>query len=539
VLGLALLGCTSEIGGPLGGSAAAGQSTGGSQAGTSSGQSGAAAGGASGTGGTSGAAGAAGTSGTSGVDPTDPTLHLPFARLTRAEYRATILSAFGVEVDLSEIPEDGRIGRFTSNIGVFPDPVQPYLFAAEAFTAELIPSQLPACGGAAAASCIESSYRAPIERLYRRALLADEVSSFASLITGLEANGATAAEATRAAIVFALTNPDFIFRSMPVAGDTARARRLAEQLSYTLWDAPPDPDLTGAVSSTGPGDLGQRLREQAARLSTDERAVAVLARFLAQWLKLDLDDRLREPSFGTSPLYAELLFYVRNALATNVPVTSFVNGKTGFVHQQNAAIYGVTAEPSSGDVAEVTWADTSPRRGLVTQEVIADASRHPNATRSPIFRGLMVRVALLCDAIAPPPAEVVDLMDEVEDRLTDGRCAGCHSLIEPIGRAFGAIDPGGMVTDAVIEEHPELAGTYANLPALLDAIAGSRTFATCFARNLLGFYLEQSPEQVNSVSVSEVAAVVEAGGGFGDVLAQTVASISTHSQAAVPWCSGP
>ena len=538
LLGFALLGCVAELGGP---GASAEPPPGSSQAGTPSTQGGAS---GSGTGGTSGASGTGGSagvgaSGAGGTAPTDPTLYLPFARLTRAEYRATLSSALGIEPDLTEIPEDGRIGRFTSNVGVFPDPVQPYLFSAEALTTELIPNRLPACGGATSTACLESSYRAPLERLYRRPLLGDEMTTLASIISGLEANGASATEATRAALVTALINSDFLFRSIPVAGDPARSRRLAEQLSYTLLDAPPDADLTGAISNATPAELWLRLREQASRLSTDARAVPVLARFLAQWLRVDLDDRLAHDDYAGSPLYAELLAFAENALRENVPVTSFVNGRTGFVQQGHAAAYGLLSLPSGENVVQVTWPDASPRRGLISQEAIADASRHPDPTRRPIFRGLMVRNSLLCETIAPPPADAVDLLDEVEDRLVDSRCAGCHVLMEPIGRAFAALDIGGTPSEAVIEDHPELSGTYASLPALLDAIAGSQTFANCFARNLLGFFLEQVPEQVNVVSVSEVAAVVKAGGGFGDILAQTVVSLEAHSQAAVPWCSGP
>jgi hypothetical protein len=50
-----------------------------------------------------------------------------FTRLTRSEYQETLLQALGVDADLAAIPEDGRIGPFTSNVRVTPDPVHPYL----------------------------------------------------------------------------------------------------------------------------------------------------------------------------------------------------------------------------------------------------------------------------------------------------------------------------------------------------------------------------------------------------------------------------
>ena len=48
-----------------------------------------------------------------------------------------------------------------------------------------------------------------------------------------------------------LMNPDFLFRASPFSSDPARGRRLAEQLSYALWDAPPDPELMAASEGRG------------------------------------------------------------------------------------------------------------------------------------------------------------------------------------------------------------------------------------------------------------------------------------------------
>src|SRR5690606_10579398 len=119
--------------------------------------------------------------------------------------------------------------------------------------------------------------------------------------------------------------------------------------------------------------------------------------------------------------------------------------------------------------------------------LIAASSRHPDLTRRPIFRGLLVRRALLCDEIPAPSADLVALAAEVGDRTEDPRCAGCHQLIDPIGYAFGTLDADidDAPQSAEIIGHPELAGTYDSLPALLDAIASSRIFAECFAEHWL------------------------------------------------------
>ncbi len=74
---------------------------------------------------------------------------------------------------------------------------------------------------------------------------------------------------------------------------------------------------------------------------------------------------------------------------------------------------------------------------------------------------------------------------------------------------------------------------------MLDAIAGSRAFADCFARQMWAFFLEQPPAEVDAASIAELAAVVRSGGSLGDVVSQMAVSLEARSRAAVPWCEGP
>ena len=327
------------------------------------------------------------------------------------------------------------------------------------------------------------------------------------MLGNLVTAGLTAENATRAMVTSALLHPDSMFRTTPLAGDAARARRLAEHLSYALWDAPPDAELAAVGSGTA-GDLGTRLRSQAERLGRDPRAVPVLARFMAQWLHVDLDLKLgADAAYATSPLYLELLAFVQDALATGVPVTSFVNGTRGFVHRNNLAPYGLTSAPGTADVAAVTWPATSPRRGVIGEEAIVDPTRHPDVGRRAIFRGLLVRSSLLCQTVPPPSAELVALAGEVTDRTKDARCSGCHLMLEPVGAAFAALDRDftGTVPAVELNSHAELAGTYPQLAGFLDAVAASRAFSDCFARQMWAFFLEQPPAEVDAASIAELA----------------------------------
>jgi hypothetical protein len=524
----------SGTGGKSGGKAGASAASGGASGSSAGGSGGSSAGGSGGSSAGSGTGGSAGTG-------TPQAVFGEFTRLTRAEYAATVTAALGVEVDLAIIPEDGRIGVYTSNASVSPDPVHPYLLAAEDLAALLIPAELPACDGAEADNCLRDDYREPIEALYRRPLTDAELTRLATMLETLVDGGTSATDATRTVLVSALLSPDFLFRASPIAADAAgAARRLADTLSFALWDEPPDAELAGVATSTA-SELSARLREQATRLGSDARAIPVIARFLAQWLHVDTDLRLSDAAFATSPRFLELIAYVEDALESQAPVRDLVAGRRGFVHEDNLEAYGLDSLSGSGTVVGLDWPAPSKRRGLVSEELFADATRHPDEGRRPIFRGKLVRTSLLCDTIDPPSADLLALADEVSDRTTDVRCRGCHTLLDPIGRTFASldIDHEGTVPAAEILGHPGLEGTYADLPALLEAVAGSRSFAECFSRHWLAFFLEQELAAADPTWVAELADLVEAGASLGEVVEQTIVALESRAKLAVPWCEGP
>jgi len=527
-------GCTAQVGEPGGGAAVV---TGGSASPDSPGGGGAS---PSADGGSQPGRNDGGSGGGGGGGSKPGVLVSPFARLSRVEYQATIKAAFGVEASTSGIPDDSRVGPFTSNVSVLPDPAGTFMLASEDLAALIVPSKIPACTAANAATCIPRSYQGPIEKLYRRTLAPAELTAFATLLTTLEKAGVTSEEASRRLISSVLMSPDFLFRVTPIGGAPARAQQLAEQLSYALWDAPPDVELASAAQAS-PADLGARLRDQAVRLSKDPRAVTPLARFLAQWLRVDVDNHLDEIGYEKSPLYLELSEFVKDSLANNVPVTSFVNGKRGFVHKDNFDKYGLSASTSSSPVVAVTWPANSARRGVLGEELLIDATRHPDPSRRSIFRGHLVQSSLLCNDIPPPPPELQALAGEVSDRTADPRCKTCHLLMEPVGAAFAALDSDhtGAIPPAVLNGSDEVGGTYPDIATLLDKIAPSQAYADCFARHLLGFFLEQDPTLVEDAAVADIASIVKSGGGFGDAVAQLIVSLEARSKSVTPWCAAP
>jgi hypothetical protein len=205
------------------------------------------------------------------------------------------------------------------------------------------------------------------------------------------------------------------------------------------------------------------------------------------------------------------------------------------VHRDNSDIYGVDVADEE-TLQEVQWPADSTRRGVLAQELFSAATRHPDLSRRPIFRGLLVRRALLCDPIPAPSAELVALAGEVGDRTQDARCSSCHLRLDPIGRAFAAWDEGEDAVGAEVIGHTELEGTYSDVGALLDAVADSRAFAECFSKHWLAFFLEQPLAEVDPAWIALLADDVEAGASLSQIMQSSVRELVTRSESFVPWC---
>ena len=86
--------------------------------------------------------------------------------------------------------------------------------------------------------------------------------------------------------------------------------------------------------------------------------------------------------------------------------------------------------------------------------------------------------------------------------------------------------------------HPELAGSYPDLPALLSAVAESRAFAECFARHWLAFFLERPPSETDPIWVGELADSIASGASLRSVVERTSLTLFERSRDVEPWCSG-
>ncbi|UJR83189.1 DUF1592 domain-containing protein [Sandaracinus amylolyticus] len=312
--------------------------------------------------------------------------------------------------------------------------------------------------------CVRSFVRAFGERAFRRPLTDEDVELLASAADPLPIT----ADALANVVALIVNSPELFY--LPEHGQDGAvgatvpldAFELAARLSYHFWSAPPDDELLEAAR-TGALLRDDEYERQLDRLVTDPRADEAFAEFFSDWLRLgevaDLDVQVGRPRFdafaGTDVPTPEL----RTAMIDDVLEAARANLRAGsslsdlLLDRRSytrdpllARIYGTSPWDGSGEPPTPPGA----RAGLLTRPAFL-ATGTP--TTRPIMKGVLVRMALMCEAVPPPPANADAVRPEASalattrdatEALTQApgtACAGCHATaINPLGFATEGFD---------------------------------------------------------------------------------------------------
>jgi hypothetical protein len=284
-------------------------------------------------------------------------------------------------------------------------------------------------------------------KAFRRPLRAEERTRYQALYA--KGGAQLVAEAM-------LQSPAFIFRLEDTDDAALKAYAAASRLSFSLWASMPDDELLSAAAN---GELNTQagIEKQARRLLADERAKENIDEFTSQWLRFDrvlgtAKDRRRYPKFSREAAVAmteEARRFVRDLAWGDRSFMELLTDPHGYLSADLAAIYDLPAPAREYD--RVPFDAKSERAGLLGQALFLASTAKPDDT-SPTARGLFVREQLLCQHVPPPPPGVdTNLPVLSEDKpltnkerlsahLTSPSCAGCHTLIDPIGFGFEKFD---------------------------------------------------------------------------------------------------
>lgn len=310
-----------------------------------------------------------------------------------------------------------------------------------------------------------------------------------------------------------LQSPNFLFRvelgGLETGVDGVRAYddwEMASRLSFLLWNSIPDGELLAAAEA-GALTTDEGLAEQTDRLLASPRSREGLLVFFEELYELHTLDGLNKdptvfptvaPDLGPfareeTTLVLEDLVFDRQA-----DFRELFTSRETFINRRLAALYDVRA-PAREGFAPTELPVTANRVGLLGHASILALTAHATST-SPTLRGIFVRERVLCGVIPPPPSgvdtsipeaseEARTLRERVAQHLEDEFCAGCHSLMDPLGLALENYDGIGQYRSTdnghPVDPSGDLDGVaFDDLPGLIDLLVDDPRVTSCLVQKL-------------------------------------------------------
>lgn len=333
-----------------------------------------------------------------------------------------------------------------------------------------------------------------------------------------------------------LVSPQFLF--ITPAGEVASKEaivpldeyQLASRLSYLLWSAPPDAELS-ALADKQQFQKPEVLRAQVERLLKDPRSRALFDGFGTQWLGVGgLDRQVFDPDLFPQmtptlrkAMLEEARLFFDSIIRENHSISRFVDTDYTYVNEPLAQVYGLNQDIQGHEMRRVKLTDPN-RGGLLGMPAIMATTSFPNRT-SPVRRGVWVLEQVLGERVPPPPPDVPELAKQdgkkvkgltlrqrTELHRSEATCANCHQVLDPIGFGLENFDAIGRwrVKDEVgvaIDSAGTLpAGQAFSTPAELKRLIAKREadLARNFTERLMAYALGRQLEAYDEIVVDQL-----------------------------------
>jgi hypothetical protein len=473
----------------------------------------------------------------------------PLRRLTHIEYDNAVADLLGDTTHPArEFAEDTEVGIFDNTAAAQTVPVmlaEQYLTAAETLARAADVKSLLGCDPTAtSSSCVKSFVTSFGRRAYRRPLTAAEVQRYTTL-QSTTAKASDAETGVRAVITAVLSAPSFLFKleygdkASKIAGAQNAAQfEIATRLASLLWASIPDDALLDAAES-GQLATAEQVGTQARRMLQDPKAIPAMRAFYAQWLGLPLlDAATKDPE--AYPAWSEEL---RSAMREETEqfidyvlwkddanLSTLLTADYSMLNGALAKLYGVS-KTGADDTYAKTQLNPKQRSGILTQPSLMAAFASP-ASSSPIKRGKLVRVRLLCQDLPDPPANVppppepkqgVSTRDRFAMHTNNPACSGCHNLIDGIGfglehydgiGSYRTVDQGVPVdSSGTINATTDIDGPYDGGPELAERLVSSEQMRDCVPTQWLRYALARRETPEDACSLESVRQAFESSGG--------------------------
>ena len=469
---------------------------------------------------------------------------ITFVRLTAEQYRNSIRDIFGDSIEITGnaiaagVREAGLMAVGGRRLTLSSSEVESYeVLALDVASQVMSPSRRntlipcrPENENVFDGDCAREFISTVGFHLFRRSLSEYEIGSYSAMASKATESLGGFYIGLQAALVGMMVSPDFLFRierSVP-SQETPGIRHLdawsrASRLSFFLWNTTPSPALLQAAES---GELmfEAGLDEQVQQMIASPRIEDGLRAFFSDMLAFDRFDTLDidttlYPKF-TKNVEDEareqtLRTIADHLLEQDLDYRDLFDSRKTFLTPALAALYGVPISIRQEMGGVVPWVpyeypEDHIRVGLLGQATFLSLFSHPGAS-SPTLRGKAVREHLLCQTIPPPPGDVdfslVRDTDNPEfrtarDRLTEHRnnptCAGCHTLMDPIGLALEIFDASGvfrnMENGALIDTSGQWLGQeYSDVRELTLMLKKDPTLTSCLVQRAYNYGTAREP----------------------------------------------
>lgn len=400
--------------------------------------------------------------------PRDPGTFV-IRRLTKVEYANTLHDLYGVDRSIADILPEEVVGEgYLNSIS----PLQSELFLdlankvidlivapegkAPTATQKRLFGDAPPKGADLRKAAREVA-RSLARNAYRRPPAEAEVDVLVDVYDLATENKLNHTAGLGLMLKAVLVSPQFLF--ITPAGKTKSNEpivllddhQLASRLSYLLWSAPPDAELSALADRNELHKPGL-LRAQAERLLKHSRARALFDGFGAQWLRLStLESQAFDPDLFPQmtpamrkAMMEEARLFFDSIVRENQSVVRFVDSDYTYLNEPLAKLYGLKQPVEGTKMRQVKLTDPN-RGGILGMLATLASTSLPNRT-SPVRRGVWVLEQILGEHVPPPPPNVPELAEQDRKKVegltlrqrtmlhqADPTCANCHKILDPIG----------------------------------------------------------------------------------------------------------
>ena len=300
-----------------------------------------------------------------------------------------------------------------------------------------------------------------MERAFRRTLNDGELDRYVAFWNNIRSDFDFFEDGVKEVLIAILCSPKFIYLNQPMnlnSEELDDEYYLASQLSYFLWNSPPDEKLIELASR---GKLYRNLSNQIDRMIKSPKIENLINGFSYEWLRLDrhknMDVNVQEyedyTRFVKEDMFNETYEFVKHILINDLSIMNFIDSDFAMLNQNLAEFYGLSGVEGN-KFRPVKLNKNQNRGGLLSQGSFLTG--HSDGTQPhAIKRAVWLKEKILGDHPPPPPPNVPELDSETPgfEKLTlkeqlflhrnKVSCMDCHKKIDPYGVIFENYDATG------------------------------------------------------------------------------------------------